>query len=70
MKIVYAYLFAKSVNAIAVSRCPNVACSDTNYATDEDDWCLRVNFDKALPSQTVVTIRECKGFTKRFCNYA
>ena len=29
-----------------------------------------MNFDQAAPNSTTVTIRECKGFRKRFCNYA
>lgn len=31
---------------------------------------MRVNFDEEKPNLTTVTIRECKGNTKLFCNYA
>ena len=53
-----------------VSSCPRVECSDTEFATDGDDWCMRVNFDETNPGSATVKIRECKGETKHFCDFA
>ena len=46
-----------------------MTCSAEDYATDDDDWCVRVNYDEEAPRQTTVKIRECLGEHKVFCEW-
>ena len=59
-----------SIKCILVPRCPLLECEDKDFATDEDDWCVRINIDEQKPAYTTVKIRECLGNTKHFCDYS
>ena len=62
-------LLLNSVCASWISSCPTVTCSDTEVATDDDDWCVRINLDKESPRKSTVQIRQCVGETKSFCDW-
>ena len=49
--------------------CPKLDCPDDSFATDDDDWCVRVNIDEQKPAKTTVQIRECLGDTKIYCDW-
>jgi len=38
------------VKATLVATCPKLSCEDSDFATDLDDWCVRVNIDKERPA--------------------
>lgn len=62
-------LALEQVKGKNVPSCPKLECTDEDYATDTDDWCVKINYDEALPAQTTVRTRECLGKTKYFCNW-
>ena len=59
-----------NANATLVPSCPKVSCPNTDWATDLDDWCVRVNIDEEFPALSTVKIRECLGDTKVFCEWS
>lgn len=65
----YSILFIPSISSEWVSSCPAITCSDENVATDDDDWCVKIDLDENAPQQTTITIRECIGESKPFCDW-
>lgn len=70
MKKAFILIFA-GTTATYIDSCPKVTCSEENFATDDpdNDWCVRVNVDEEDPKRTTVTIRECLGNVKQFCEW-
>ena len=59
------------VYSALIPRCPLLSCPDSDFATDADDWCVKIeNIDTQLPSSATVKIRECLGETKTFCEWS
>ena len=57
------------VSASRISSCPRISCNASEFATDKDDWCVRANIDEQDPSRSTVTIRECLGEEKVYCEW-
>ena len=71
--ITYMLLIHAFVNVLVdgskIQRCPRIECSDDDVATDEDDWCLRVNYFDERAKDTTVQMRRCTGAKKGFCEW-
>ena len=62
-------LILGSVRAAWINQCPTVTCSEDAVATDDDDWCLKISLETNEPKGTTVSIRECIGENKPFCDW-
>ena len=65
----FKYISMSAVSATWIGQCPNIICSDQDVATDEDDWCLRINLDTEIPAKSTIQTRQCIGETKPFCDW-
>lgn len=65
---IFLFLLALT-SALKIESCPKIECTEEDVATDEDDWCMRVNYFDNAAAQTTVQIRRCSGPTKGFCEW-